>query len=660
MNTKYYNDAIIGNKNMTVSYSKTGEMLRLLYPNADYKQFIKYFHVGMKINDSGMIYLHNDINNIYSQDYVEDTNILRTEIVNQYFNVNVTQTDFVLMKENVLVKRYEIQNNSTIDLEVNLLVYSELLSNQNNQVSGYEKNDALIQYTHDYNFCIFSKEKIKSCQINNSRENIMDGVIGDKDYIGMSENSSISYDMGIIKAGEKKQIELFVLVQANDEKYNIHDIECTIERIKTIDTVREYQATRKYWRKYVKDHAKIALKDPENAYEQRVQTIYHRTILLYPLLINHETGGISAGVEVDEYKTKCGRYSYCWPRDAIFITRAMDEIGMEKETEKFYKNFCKNTQSRNGMWEQRFYTDGRLAPSWGYQIDETASVVYGVWEHYEHTKDEKFLKETLKMCEKAVEYLIGYVDKVLKEEEPFPVSYDLWEETESIHTYSLAAIFAAFENMIKIYEVVKPSFENNRIKLEKIRKDTEKIQSYLVPIKEYINTKLYDNTNNTFLRNKKDTKTDISLLGLVTPFKMFSPNEKKMSNTIEKMALTLRTYTGGYLRYENDNYMEGNNPWAISNLWLAWYYLENGENKKARECFNFVVKTSLPNGLLRRANRQQNYESKMGNRSWVVTRAIHNRAKKIDGKLILSQWGQSLMGQNVQAETELIEEKVPK
>ena len=45
---------------------------------------------------------------------------------------------------------------------------------------------------------------------------------------------------------------------------------------------------------------------------------------------------------------------------------------MTKEVEKFYKIFCKNTQSQNGMWEQRFYTDGNLAPCWGYQIDETA------------------------------------------------------------------------------------------------------------------------------------------------------------------------------------------------------------------------------------------------------------------------------------------------
>ena len=86
---------------------------------------------------------------------------------------------------------------------------------------------------------------------------------------------------------------------------------------------------------------------------------------------------------------------YCWTRDAIFVTKALDLLGMYDQTEKFYNTFCKKTQSKNGMWEQRFFTDGRLAPCWGYQIDETASVVYGVYEHYKIKKEEKFLRE---MC----------------------------------------------------------------------------------------------------------------------------------------------------------------------------------------------------------------------------------------------------------------------
>ena len=75
------------------------------------------------------------------------------------------------------------------------------------------------------------------------------------------------------------------------------------------------------------------------------------------------------------------------------------------------------------MWEQRFYTDGRLAPCWGYQIDETAIVVYGALRHYNvifrktGKKDKKFLKENLKMLEKAVKFLKNYMDYILGNEE---------------------------------------------------------------------------------------------------------------------------------------------------------------------------------------------------------------------------------------------------
>ena len=66
--------------------------------------------------------------------------------------------------------------------------------------------------------------------------------------------------------------------------------------------------------------------------------------------------------------------------------------------------------------------------------------------------------------------------------------------------------------------------------------------------------------------------------------------EKKILNTVEKMNLSIRTYTGGYQRFEQDHYMNGN-PWPISNLWMTLYYLEAGEKQKAKETFDFVVKT---------------------------------------------------------------------
>ncbi|MCI8548870.1 MAG: glycoside hydrolase, partial [Bacilli bacterium] len=364
---------------------------------------------------------------------------------------------------------------------------------------------------------------------------------------------------------------------------------------------------------------------------------YKRSILLFPLLTNYETGGIIASPEIDEDFTKCGRYAYCWPRDAVFITKAMDIVKMEKETEKFYKSFCKKTQSKNGMWEQRFYTDGKLAPSWGYQIDETASVIYGVYEHYKYTKSEKFLKDNLKMCEKAIDFLKRYVkdwleiegkderdkDKVQEEIEAavnrqghkYHVSYDLWEMSEGIHLYSLASIYSAFNCILEIYRILGKNvseFENNRLKEEKVQKNEREIEKIQTEIKKYINQNLYDEEKKSYVRNTDDKKMDISILGAVTPFNVFKPKEKKVRNTVERINLSLRTYTGGYQRFEQDHYMNGN-PWPIANLWMTLYYLETGEKKKAKETFDFVVKTAGKHYFL---GEQVNNETLKPN--WVI------------------------------------------
>ena len=200
------------------------------------------------------------------------------------------------------------------------------------------------------------------------------------------------------------------------------------------------------------------------------------------------------------------------------------------------------------MWEQRFYTDGRLAPCWGYQIDETASVIFGIYEHYKVIKDSKFLKDTYKMCENAAKFLCTYMDNVLgthdksdivkneieatyhtEERNKLPVSYDLWEMHEGVHLYSLAAIYAAFQSMKEIGEILRPVFEtNNRLKVEAMNKLEARITKYQEEMKNFILTNLYDEQTKTFLRNQNDNRTDISELGIVVPFEIFSPKEKKV------------------------------------------------------------------------------------------------------------------------------------
>ena len=553
MENKYLNEAIIGNRSMLATFTEKGELQRLYFPCKDNRQYIDYYHTGVKINGSDVIYLHDDINNVYKQYYDTDTNILNTEITNTYFNLKMLQTDYILIKENIMVKKYTFLNDGKIDLDTKFYIHSGLLTDTNNMVSAKVIRNGMIQYAHDFVVSTFAKGyDISKHQINGSSNTIKRGEIYDKDYIGMSSDCSICYDIGTIKPGDKKEIYICIAIGENT---NISTIEDEIDRITRLDLEKEYINLKSYWRKYVKSHNGLNIKEPKNSYEEKIYEIYKRTILLFPLLTNQDTGAVIASPEIDEQRTQCGRYAYCWPRDAVFICRAMDILKMEKDTEKFYKVFCKKTQSKNGMWEQRFYTDGKLAPSWGYQVDETASVIYGVYEHYLKTKNEKFLKETLPMCEKGISFLKKYIkdwlgvdgieehDKDIVKQEILEnskrtkchISYDLWEMCEDIHLYSLASIYSAFETILKIYKALGKNisdFENNRLKEEKVQKNEKEIQKLLVEIKKYINENLYDDNKKSYVRNPTDKKMDVSILGAVTPFKVFKPKEKKILNNI--------------------------------------------------------------------------------------------------------------------------------
>lgn len=640
MKTKYYNDAIIGNRRLTASYSKKGELLRLYYPTVDYKEFIEYFETGVKVNDSNMIYLHDDVNNVYHQYYTEDTNILNTEIKNTYFNLKIDQIDFIPIKKDVLMKKYTFCNEGKIDLEVHFLIHSKLLSNINNMVGARICDNSMLQYSHDYTFCVFSNKELESYQLNDTKRTIGSGKIVDKDYIGMASDSSICYDIGLVKPGEKKELSLYIMINHNEEKERIYDIVNQIDKIKACNISKELAEVKKYWKKYVATHHVLELPKGEDSYTKKLEQIYKRSILLFPLLTNEKTGGVVAALEVDEKKDKCGRYSYCWPRDSVTVSQALDMVGMYEDADHFYRTFLKNTQSKNGMWEQRFYTDGRLAPCWGYQIDETASIVFGLYQHFkikelnQKKRDMRLLKDCLKMCENAVGFLQKYVDHLLdrKEEEDLVkkeledkysylgrkqiyrhVSYDLWEMHEGVHLYSLAAIYAAFRAMIRIYEEVKELFTDNRLRLDKIMENTTKLEAYMTYLKQYVLEHMYDDKKKILHRNTVDDKMDISMMGAIIPFFLFEPNEKKVQNTVEQINLTLRTYTGGYLRFEGDSYMGGRNPWPIATLWMYLYYKIEGKHKKAEECLKFVVNTATEHGFLAEQVDNEKMQS-----NWVI------------------------------------------
>ena len=92
-------------------------------------------------------------------------------------------------------------------------------------------DNGMVQYAHDFIVTTISQdEKIVAHQINGSKNTIKSTNIYDKDYIGMSNDSSIAYEIGTIKPNEKKIIEICVILE--EQPGSMCDIEKETERIR--------------------------------------------------------------------------------------------------------------------------------------------------------------------------------------------------------------------------------------------------------------------------------------------------------------------------------------------------------------------------------------------------------------------------------------------
>lgn len=146
--------------------------------------------------------------------------------------------------------------------------------------------------------------KLISHNINRTNDVITSGILYDKDYIGMSNNSAVSYEIGTLKPNEKKEFNVMIFIGDNKEKNDLESVQAKIEELKKLDEEKELKSAKQYWKRYLKDHMVHSISDGTK-YKDRIERIYKRTILLYPLLTNFVTGGVSAAMEIDESFSKC-------------------------------------------------------------------------------------------------------------------------------------------------------------------------------------------------------------------------------------------------------------------------------------------------------------------------------------------------------------------
>lgn len=615
MGRSYFNDGITGNGRLLISFTDKGEANRIFWPEQDYVQQINNIFTGIKFDDSDTRFLNENLWYV-EQSYEPNSNILITMFENSDFGLRIFQKDFALNDRDVWIRNYTIKNICDRKLNIKMFLHTDFITESHNVRSGmmnFEENFAYI-YNKEHTITIGADKEIKGFQFGDSLEAARKDSLFGKDEISMTSNMALKWEIGELNPNEECGFNLFFCFS-----YDMESGKEIFNNVKNENVRNLIEDEKKYWKCELKKYDRLLTGN------EKIDDVYLKAILTFKLLTNRDTGAILAGVEVDENYTRCGRYGYCWPRDGFFITRAFDLCGMREEAEKFYTVWAKRAQLPNGAWQQRYFLDGKLAPSWGVQLDEIAAIIYGVWEHYKYTKSIKFLEEMWECIKKAAEYLNNNIDK----DSGLPrASYDLWEERIGEHTYTSGAVASALKIAGDIADEL-----NVDVPIAKVWRTTSE------DIIKNIEEKLWNEDEKRFIRGIKtrlnwwncetveietnkmgyklpvaavDLCVDISLLGLAVPFGIFDPKDDRIKKTVRAIEDRLDGFpSGGFGRYEYDPYI-GGNPWIVSTLWLGMYYAEIGDTVKAKELLAWAVKNSTNLGFL-----PEQVDKFNGNRAWI-------------------------------------------
>ncbi len=313
-----------------------------------------------------------------------------------------------------------------------------------------------------------------------------------------------------------------------------------------------------------------------------VQTYYNSLFVLRAHL--DEKGGIVASLDSDMLVYGKDSYSYVWPRDAAFAAIALDKAGYSSATKRFY-DFCGKVLHEDGYLHHRFQPDYSLGSTWQsttiqkdwlknkilqlpIQEDETATVIWGLWQHYKYSNDIEFIESIYKpFIEKATDFMLEFRDKFTG----LPIqSYDLWEEISGVSTYTCASVCGGLQAAARFATILG--------KYNHAHSYTLAVSELVKSMRSY----LFDTELNSFVRGlqvegisvKKLRVVDSSSLFGLWYYEVMDRNDPMFLGTQKAVEerLHLKQGIGGYIRYENDNYYrEGgstvSNPWIVTTLW---------------------------------------------------------------------------------------------
>ena len=576
--------ALLGNGSLLATISDRGEIERLFWPNVDHGQHLGELRLGVEV-DGATRWLDEEPLT-WSQSFADGASVLRTTARNGALTVEVS--DLVTTREPVLARG--VRSSMPTRLVVHV---SPSLDGAERSVAGYVDpgSGALVFYLRGVALAVslVAADAEATLRESNGHEVTHDVVVHrapvDGTISGAVEDEALvlaafgaTPDEAIARLGRPAEVGFAVLAS---------------ERA-------------------AYDRETIALAEPA-AEQGDVCGLYSRSLLVLEQLTDRQTGATIAAPEFDPAFEQSGGYGFVWPRDLAFVVLSFLAAGRGDLAVPALRWLARE-QAPEGLWLQRYWTDGSLAPSWGlHQLDETGVVVFAYEAAWRELGDAALDRELWPSARAAADFLCGFIDRDTGL--PLP-SVDLWEQTDGQHSYSAAATYGGLNAAAAMAARHEPGLAGRyRDVAEGIRTGieahlwSEEHGRYLRSRWVGRSDELGDEPPAIFDRSLRyptravrsvdteDARVDSSLLGLSWPFRAVEPDSPRMRATVAAVERELQLPDGGVLRHQDDHYA-GGNPWLISTLWLGLAQRQAGDDAQLRSAIEYVLARQTPLGLL--------------------------------------------------------------
>jgi GH15 family glucan-1,4-alpha-glucosidase len=543
-------------------------------------------------------------------DFEQEALISSITATNKTLGVQLAFKDFVDSRYPVFFRRIEVRNQTGHDTDIRLFMHqafqisragrsdTALYVPDGNYILDYKGWASLLIYAQDQDGKPFDQFSVGNYGIEGKEGTFRDAEDGELSG-GLVEHGGVDSVLRIsfnLQDGSSSTCNYWVI--ASDSQ---HDAEAIHKTILEKGLNSRLESTRQSFSEWL-DHARPQIDKVDHRYQQ----MFKKSLLVVKSHIDNH-GGIIASCDSSIYNYGRDYYSYVWPRDAAYALMPLIELGYKEEPKKFFQ-FCLDTMHEDGYMEHKYQPDRAIGSTWHpqshlnhpelpIQEDETAIVIYALARYLEVSNDEDFVRNMyLTFVKPCADFMTRFIDDSTN----LPhASYDLWEQKFATFTYTVFVTMAALEAAAGIAH----RFSKNE--------DNERWLAAATRIKE--GTNLLTNSENGGYRKSVflhpdgnldfDNTVDASSFYGSFLYKNTSQEELASSVKLVENKLLSSAPIGGIPRYEHDDYFltdrtKLGNPWIITTLWLAQYYISNGRKDEATKLIDWVIDRANESGML--------------------------------------------------------------